>query len=114
MMKEIQKSNDLQERWKLMIYKVCLPLSMRCHLEELCVNTKELWDDVVEAFEPLVFGFKEFFEALSKVTEDTKNITRPQLNIRNPQYPQISVDNFRVNTKGFQTPPRRCARSRCK
>lgn len=111
-MKETQKNyDDLQNKWRDCIRTTCTVMRVTEHIKDLFQRIKEWIEDLIEkfrqAFSPFVDSVNEAFSVLEDL--GVANSTPKTY----PQYPQVNVNNFKINTKGFHLPPVRCARSRC-
>ena len=102
-------SNDeeLQKKWKSIV-------SVTCCVQRTYAFVKDLVNKMVEAINVFLRNARSAFESL-RDTMDKYYKEEPR-RVESRSYPHIyppSVNNFKVNTKGYPNKILQCARSRC-
>lgn len=121
MILQTQKSDDLQDRWKVIMYQTCTARRIAKTLMKVSEQFVEEVQREVEAVAEVMYrAFDVLKEVCNTVWDKLKKLFLPVLeksrkvdNKSYPHsYPQI-VHNFKYNTRGYTRPIMRCARSRC-
>ena len=113
-------SNDeeLQKKWKSIV-------SVTCCVQRTHAFVKDLVNKMVESINVFLRKACSAFELLSEKFENLSGIIRDTMDkyykeepkrVVSNSYPHIyppSVNNFKVNTKGYPNKIWQCARSRC-
>ena len=113
-------SNDeeLQKKWKSIV-------SVTCCVQRTYAFVKDLVNKMVEAINVFLRNARSAFESLSEKFEKLSEVIKDTMDkyykeeprrVESRSYPHIyppSVNNFKVNTKGYPNKILQCARSRC-
>ena len=110
-------SNDeeLQKKWKSIV-------SVTCCIQRTYAFVKDLLNKMVEAINVFLRKACSAFELLSEKFENLSGIIRDTMDkyykeepkrVVNSHFYPLSVDKFKVNTKGYPNKILLCARSRC-
>lgn len=120
MTQQTLKSDDLQDRWKQIMFKTCTVMrvatTMTRVVEQFC---EEVVREVEVVKEVMSKAFEVFKEVCNTIWEKLKKFIPVYQKCRKVvkksyphSYPQI-VHNYMYNTRGYTRPIMRCARSRC-